>query len=237
MKNILKVVLLITAVGLSYAVYRTVQGYVEFHKKKVDRYADAVEQLKDVALAEKLYKVYKGEYTDNLDTLKNYIENGKIYNISRTDSSAYVYDPRKRIEVMKNFTIIDTLISPVSVKDSIFSAHPNGAKNFGFIEANGKKSPIKLYANYNDRIIGNDSTNIQRDYFFMGSVNKKDALEGLDPELIQRELEDEQSPIKSDVIKVGSDTRPSLEGNWSNDIDVRIKERRIAAKKAEIKNK
>lgn len=56
MKNILKVVLLITAVGLSYAVYRTVQGYVEFHKKKVDRYADAVEQLKDVALAENFIK-------------------------------------------------------------------------------------------------------------------------------------------------------------------------------------
>ena len=235
MKNIFKVLLVVLAVVLSFFIYRAVSSYVEFNREKVERYAVAVEQMQDLALAEKLYKIYNGEYTDNLDSLKNYIENGKIYNITRKDSSAYVFDPRKRIEVMKNFTIIDTLISPVSVKDSIFRNRDFNYKNFGYIPVNGKKFPIKLYASFNDRVIGNDSTNVQRDHFFMGTVDKKFALDGMDPELIQRELTDEQSPIKSEVIKVGSDTRPSLEGNWGTEIDVRIKEKRIAEANAKLK--
>ncbi|MBV7439837.1 hypothetical protein KRX57_00210 [Weeksellaceae bacterium TAE3-ERU29] len=235
MKNIFKVLLVVLAIVLSFFIYRSISSYVKFNKEKIDRYAIAVEQLQDLALAEKLYKTYTGEYTDNLDSLKHYIENGKIYSITRKDSSAYVFDPKKRIEVMKNFTIIDTIVSPVSVKDSIFKK-ASSYENFGYVPVNGKKFPIELYASFNDRIIGNDSTNIQRDHFFMGSISKKDVLDGMDPELIQREMKDEQSPIKSEKIKVGSDIRPSLEGNWATEIDVRIKEKKIAETKAKLKN-
>ena len=235
MKNIFKVLLVVLAIVLSFFIYRSVSSYVEFNNEKMDRYAIAVEQLQDLALAEKLYKTYTGEYTDNLDSLKNYIENGKIYSITRKDSSAYVFDPNKRIEVMKNFTIIDTLVSPVSVKDSIFK-RASSYDNFGYVPVNGQKFPIKLYASFNDRIVGNDSTNVQRDHFFMGSISKKNVLDGMEPELIQREINDEQSPIKSEDIKVGSDVRPSLEGNWGTEIDVLIKEKRIAESNAKLKN-
>ena len=235
MKNIFKVLLVVLAIVLSFFIYRSVSSYVEFNNEKMDRYAIAVEQLQDLALAEKLYKTYNGEYTDNLDSLKNYIETGKIYSITRKDSSAYVFDPNKRIEVMKNFTIIDTLVSPVSVKDSIFK-RASSYDNFGYVPVNGQKFPIKLYASFNDRIVGNDSTNIQRDHFFMGSISKKNVLDGMEPELIQREINDEQSPIKSEDIKVGSDVRPSLEGNWGTEIDVLIKEKRIAESNAKLKN-
>lgn len=235
MKNIFKVLLVVLAIVLSFFIYRSVSSYVEFNNEKMDRYAIAVEQLQDLALAEKLYKTYTGEYTDNLDSLKNYIENGKIYSITRKDSSAYVFDPNKRIEVMKNFTIIDTLVSPVSVKDSIFK-RVSSYDNFGYVPVNGQKFPIKLYASFNDRIVGNDSTNVQRDHFFMGSISKKNVLDGMEPELIQREINDEQSPIKSEDIKVGSDVRPSLEGNWGTEIDVLIKEKRIAESNAKLKN-
>ena len=235
MKNIFKVLLVVLAIVLAFFIYRSVSSYVEFNNEKMDRYAIAVEQLQDLALAEKLYKTYNGEYTDNLDSLKNYIETGKIYSITRKDSSAYVFDPNKRIEVMKNFTIIDTLVSPVSVKDSIFK-RASSYDNFGYVPVNGQKFPIKLYASFNDRIVGNDSTNVQRDHFFMGSISKKNVLDGMEPELIQREINDEQSPIKSEDIKVGSDVRPSLEGNWGTEIDVLIKEKRIAESNSKLKN-
>ena len=235
MKNIFKVLLVVLAIVLAFFIYGSVSSYVEFNNEKMDRYAIAVEQLQDLALAEKLYKTYNGEYTDNLDSLKNYIETGKIYSITRKDSSAYVFDPNKRIEVMKNFTIIDTLVSPVSAKDSIFK-RASSYDNFGYVPVNGQKFPIKLYASFNDRIVGNDSTNIQRDHFFMGSISKKNVLDGMEPELIQREINDEQSPIKSEDIKVGSDVRPSLEGNWGTEIDVLIKEKRIAESNSKLKN-
>lgn len=235
MKNIFKIVLLVTAIILGYLVYRSVDGFVDFHKQKMDRYVVAIEQLQDLALAEKLYKTYNGEYTNNLDSLKYFIKNGKIYNISRKDSSGYVRDARKNIDVMKNFTIIDTLISPVSVEDSIFGKRKSKFNDFGFVSVNGKKFPITLYASFNDRVVGEDSTNIQRDHFFMGSISKKDVLDGLDEELVKRELEDKTSPIDAEMIKVGSDTRPSLEGNWKTEVEVALAEKRNKAKRQEMR--
>lgn len=233
MKNVLKIALLVLAVILSYLIYSSVQGLVDFNKQKIVRYADAVAQLEDVANAERLYKGFHGEYTDNLDSLKNYINNGKILLINRKDTSKYVYDSRRRIEVMKSFTIVDTVYSSTSVKDSLFGKRP--LKGFGFVKVDGKDTPIKMYASFNDRIIGDDSTNIQRDHFFKASIEKRKVLAGLGDDYIEREMNDETSPIKEDVIQVGSDRRPTLEGNWSSEIDAVLKERKIENQNANLK--
>lgn len=224
MKNIIKIALLILAIFLSFMIYRSVDGLVTFNKLRVQRYADAAGQLQDVANAERLYKVYNGAYTDNLDSLKHYLKEGKIYIINRKDSSGYVYDSRKRIDVMKSFTIVDTIASATSVKDSILGNR--SIEDFGFVEIEGKKIPIDLYASFTDRIIGEDSTNIQRDHLFKASVSKKAVLAGLGDDYIEREMNDETSAVKADEIKVGSDRRPTLEGNWSSEVDQIVKERR-----------
>ena len=98
--------------------------------------------------------------------------------------------------------------------------------DFGFVTVNGKKLPIEMYASFADRIVGNDSTNIQRDHFFKAWVNKKDVLDGLGNDYIEREMSDETSPVKDEVLQVGSDTRPTLEGNWASEIDAALKARR-----------
>ena len=223
MKNILKIGLLLLAIFLAYMIFREVHGLVDFREQKVVRYTDAVAQLEDVANAQRLYKGYYGEYTDNLDSLKDYINNGKILMINRRDSSGYVRG-RGGIDVMRNFTITDTIMSSTSVKDSIFGRR--SLDNFGFVNVNGQKLPIEMYASYSDRIVGEDSTNIQRDHFFKAWVNKKDVLDGLGENYIAREMEDETSQVKSDVIQVGSDTRPTLEGNWASELDAALKARR-----------
>lgn len=235
MKNIIKIALLLLALFLAFLIFRSVHGLVNFKEQKIVRYTDAVAQLEDVANAQRLFKGYYGEYTDNLDSLKDYVNNGKILMINRKDSSGYVYDARKRIDVMKSFTIIDTIISNTSVKDSIFGKR--AMNNFGFVKVGEKNVPIQMYASFADRIVGNDSTNIQRDYFFKGWVDKKDVLAGLGDDYILREMNDETSEIKDDVIKVGSDKRPTLEGNWSSDIDIALKERRIKLDNARLNKK
>ncbi len=230
MKNGLKIFLIITAIVLSYLIYNSVDSLVKFREDRTSRYVDVIGQLKDVANAERLYLGARGAYTDNLDSLKDYLQNGKIYTISRKDSSAYVYDSQRRIDVMKNFTIFDTIELKTSVMDSVFGKRKNAFKDFGYVmiteDGNTERIPIKMYANYNDRIIGEDSTNIQRDFFFKGSVTKKDALRGLDSDMVAREIVDEQSPIKGEELSVGSDSRPSLEGNWGTDLDVLLREKR-----------
>lgn len=205
-------------------IYRSVNGLVKFESQRIERYANAAEKLQDVANAQRLYRGYYGQYTDNLDSLKNYINNGNILMINRKDSSGYVFDETKRIDVMKNFTIIDTIISPESVKDSIFGNR--SMENFGFVPVEGELIPIKMYASYVDRIVGQDSTNIQRDHLFKASVGKREVLKGLDEDYIQREMYDDTSPIKADEIQVGSDRRPTLEGNWAPVVDGKIRERR-----------
>lgn len=223
MKNILKIGLLVLAIILSYLIFRSVQGLVDFQEKKIVRYTEAVSSLEDVANAQRLYKGFYGKYTDNLDTLKTYINNGKILMINRRDSSGYVRG-RGGIDVMRNFTITDTIMSTTAVKDSIFGTR--SMDDFGFVTVNGKKLPIEMYASFADRIVGNDSTNIQRDHFFKAWVNKKDVLDGLGNDYIEREMSDETSPVKDEVLQVGSDTRPTLEGNWASEIDAALKARR-----------
>lgn len=230
MKNILKIGLLLLAVVLAFLIYKTIQNEVQFDKDRVDRYVTAIGQLQDVANAEKLYMGANGEYTDNLDSLKEYINNGKIMIVTRRDTSYYVYNSARRIDEMKSFTIFDTIVSPASVKDSIFGGR-NALDNFGYVPVDGKRVPIKLYASFSDRIVGEDSTNIQRDNFFMATVNKKDVLGGLDEDQVARELFDETSPIKGEVLQVGSDLRPSLEGNWGTDLDQELKKQRSTAAK------
>ncbi|MDO5655232.1 MAG: hypothetical protein Q4G27_03735 [Flavobacteriaceae bacterium] len=222
MKNILKIGLLITAIILAYLIFNSVNGLVRFGQQKVVRYTDAVAQLSDVANAQRLYRGFHGKYTDNLDSLKDYINNGKILMINRRDSSGYVRE--RGIDVMKNFTITDTLISTTNVKDSIFGRR--SMEDFGFVNVDGKSLPIQMYASYADRIVGQDSTNIQRDHFFKAWVNKKDVLSGLGNDYILREMADETSPVKAEVIQVGSDTRPTLEGNWSSELDAALKVKR-----------
>ena len=227
MKNILKIALLLLALVLAFMIFRSVNGLLSFRKAKMDRYTVAIAQLEDVANAQRLYKGFYGKYTDDIDSLKNYVNNGKILMINRKDSSGYVYDAAKRIDVMKNFTITDTIISPVSVKDSVFGNR--NLENFGEVNVDGKNIPIEMYASFADRFVGEDSTNLQRDHFFKAWVNKKDVLSGLDADYTAREMTDETSPIKDDVIQVGSDTRPTLEGNWSSEVDAALKDKRIKA--------
>lgn len=221
---ILKIFLLLLAIILAFFIYRSVNGLVKFEEQRIDRYADAAEKLIDIADAQRLYRGYYGHYTDNLDSLKNYINNGQILMINRKDSSGYVYDEARRIDVMRNFTIIDTLVSPISVKDSIFGNR--SMENFGFVPVEDKLIPIEMYTTFVDRVVGQDSTNIQRDHLFKASVSKRAVLEGLDEDYIQNEMYDETSPIKADEIQVGSDRRPTLEGNWSPVVDARIRDRR-----------
>lgn len=235
MKNILKIALIVLALGLAFIIFKSVQGMVDFGKEKMIRYANVAAQLEDVANTQKLYKNYYGEYTDSMDSLKQFLNEGKILIVNRRDTSRYVYDARKRIDVMKNFTIFDTIISPTSVKDSILGNR--SVANFGKVVVGDKSFPVKMYASFADRIIGNDSTNIQRDHFFVGSIQKRDALYGLDEEMIEREMNDEKSPIKEDVIKVGSDSRPTLGGNWTADIDGVLRSLRIKENNAKLKNK
>lgn len=229
MKNIIKIALLVLALFLSFMIYRSVDGLVNFNQQRLERYAIAAEQLQDVANAQRLYRVFKGGYTDNLDSLKQYLSDGKIYMINRTDSSGYVYDARKRIDVMKNFTVIDTIVSQTSVKDSVLGNR--SLENFGFVLIEGKKIPIDMYASYVDRVVGTDSTNVQRDHLFKASVSKRDVLAGLGDDYIDREMNDETSAVKADEIQVGSDRRPTLEGNWSSEVDRIIKDKRSGLNK------
>lgn len=225
MRNIIKIVLLITAAILAFLIFRSVQTFVDFNNKKIVRYAIAAESLQDIANAQRLYLGSNGQYTDNLDSLKHFLEHGRIMTVRRRDSSAYVFDQRRRIDVMRDFTIFDTLYLDSSVKDSVFRGR-DGMQNFGFVTIEGERIPVDMYASFSDRVVGGDSTNIQRDHFFKASVPKRKIFTGLEPSMIEREMTLQTAPVREEVISVGSEFRPTLEGNWSNEIDAALRMRR-----------
>lgn len=111
--NILKVVLFLVACLLAYLLYDSITGEIEY-RKEVQRVEELViDKLEKIRVAELAYKDAKGEFTNEFDSLINFVNTGKLkilIEYGDKDDTTSVY----RQEVQE-----------VSVKDSLF-------KNYNF---------------------------------------------------------------------------------------------------------
>ena len=119
--NVLKAVLVLAVVGLSYYLYEIIQQPIRFEKIKTERYTkikDRLEQIRDVQ------KVYRSEYlifAKDFNSLISFVDTGKESIIERKDSSFKYYNDVFQQEMEKDTTIIRVL-GYRSVKESMFGA-------------------------------------------------------------------------------------------------------------------
>ena len=205
-KGIQATLLIASLIGL-YLIYKSIQTPIEFARESKARYAKVIAVLKDIRKSEEAYEAVNKTYTNSFDELEKFIENGQFYITTQRDTSWTEFDKHFKIDVLKQNVVTDT-IGKVLVKDSLFKGSDR-YKQMASVTIGDRTIPIKIETG----VITRD--NDVKFPVFEVKVSKKDILEGLDEEEIERELQKVGvNDIKGPYVSVGSMTEVSSNGNW-----------------------
>ena len=205
-KGIQATLLIVSLIGL-YLIYKSIQTPIEFARESKARYAKVIAVLKDIRKSEEAYEAVNKTYTNSFDELEKFIENGQFYITTQRDTSWTEFDKHFKIDVLKQNVVTDT-IGKVLVKDSLFKGSDR-YKQMASVTIGDRTIPIKIETG----VITRD--NDVKFPVFEVKVSKKDILEGLDEEEIEKELQKVGvNDIKGPYVSVGSMTEVSSNGNW-----------------------
>ncbi len=196
MKTIIQIVLGIAIVVLSYMIYSSIMGRIEFEKQAKERREAVIERLKDIRTAQIAYKNANGEFAKDFDKLISWVKTGKIQVIKQ------IGDAEDSVAVARGEVIRDTIFIPAI--DTVFSASYLGKrKNFDIDQ-------LPIIPNSDGDKFEMDAGEITRN-----NVKVK-VFEVFAPyKSIYKGLETDKHSIKmDDGLRVGSMTEPSTNGNW-----------------------
>ena len=201
----------ILAIFFSYKIYDSINGPINFNKKKNERYALVINKLKLIRKAQIAHKDVKGVFSNNFDSLVKFIDTGIFTLIEKRDSSYMEYDRTYRIDMLREVVVIDTL-GFVPVKDSLFK-NSNAYKNFADIPVEGVEAKFDINADIIDK-------NGYRAPVFEVKVAKDVILFDQDKDLIKIENETVSvDGVNGPSIILGSLTEVSTNGNWPTIFD------------------
>ena len=201
----------ILAIFFSYKIYDSINGPINFNKKKNERYALVINKLKLIRKAQIAHKDVKGFFSNNFDSLVKFIDTGIFTLIEKRDSSYMEYDRTYRIDMLREVVVIDTL-GFVPVKDSLFK-NSNAYKNFADVPVEGVEAKFDINADIIDK-------NGYRAPVFEVKVAKDVILFDQDKDLIKIENETVSvDGVNGPSIILGSLTEVSTNGNWPTIFD------------------
>lgn len=190
LSKVLSLVFLVVAIGLGYLLWKGVEDVVVAEKKIALTEAAIIEKLQMLRDAELAYQAANGNYADNWNDLKNFIQDGKIWIVQRKETTKLLDYGAEEITVE-----IDTLGS-VPVMDSLFNErkYPDfNLESLAIVPGSGGKQ-FEFFAD-----------EVERNSYVI------DVFEIRDPAPInpERTLNNNEK-----ALKVGSRTDASTEGNW-----------------------
>ena len=201
----------ILAIFFSYKIYDSINGPINFNKKKNERYALVINKLKLIRKAQIAHKDVKGVFSDNFDSLAKFIDTGIFTLIEKRDSSYMEYDRTYRIDMLREVVVIDTL-GFVSVKDSLFK-NSIAYKNFADVPVEGVEAKFDINADIIDK-------NGYKAPVFEVKIAKDLILFDQDKDLIKIENETVSvDGVNGPSIILGSLTEVSTNGNWPTIFD------------------
>ena len=77
MKTLLQIALVVIIVGLSYLVYDSIQQPIRFQQDQKTRATAVIERLKGIRDVQVAYRSIHNRYTGSIDTLVDFVRNGK----------------------------------------------------------------------------------------------------------------------------------------------------------------
>ena len=197
MKTVLKVLLAVIILVLSYAIFESIMKPVRFDREKSLRYEGVVQALKDIRDAERLFRQHNKRYTSNWDSLVNYMKTGTIPVVKM------IPDPK---DTTFTRSISDT-IGRVAILDSLFGKRANfDINNLSLIPGtNGQKFELEA-----GKI---DKGGLKVDVFEARAHNDV-ILDGLDSQLIRNLNKGLEDINRFPGLKVGSMLEDTTDGNW-----------------------
>ena len=213
MKTGVQAFLWLLCIFLSYKIYDSINKPINFNEVKYNRYYDVIDRLKEIRTAQIAYKDVNGVYSNNFDSLVNFIDNGIFTLIEKRDSSYLEYDRIYRIDMLKEVVVVDTL-GFVSVKDSLFKNNTS-YKDMKKIPVNGIDTVFQIDA----RII---MINEYKAPVFEVKVSKNIVLFDQDEDLLKLENETISiDGVNGSEIVLGSLNEVSTNGNWPKVFDAK----------------
>jgi len=209
-KPVLIIALWVLIAFLGYSTFQSIYNPVLFDKVKEKRYTAVIKNLVDIRNAEMAHRQVKGRFTDNFDSLVNFIEEAKFTITQRRNSVVRDEAASKQfgVDMTKEVIITDTL-GYVTVKDSLFK-NSDRYKTMINVPVGKPGSKFELKAGF----IEQEDVKIP---VFEASVKKEIVLYDQDKDLIMQENQVPSSVVgvAGDAIKVGSMEESSTNGNWS----------------------
>lgn len=188
--RILSFVFLIIALGLGYMLFRSVDDVMQEEKRIAATEARIIEKLQMLRDAQTAFIATKGEYAGNWNDLRNFIQNGKIWLVQRSETTTLLEYGKEEITVT-----LDTLGS-VYVIDSLFNErkYPNfNLENLQVVPGSGGKE-FEFFADKVER-----------------NQRQIPVFEIRDPAPINPKRRENN---KEKALRVGSRTDSSTSGNW-----------------------
>ena len=211
-RKIITYVLYLLSIILVFQIYNSIDAPIEFNKVKNERYQKVIERLKDIRNAQVAFKSVNGIYSDNFDSLVNFIETGQFTIIEKRDSSYMQYDRVYRIDMLREVIVVDTL-GFVSVKDSLFK-NDNRYKDLALVPIDGIDEKFSIKAD----IIDKNGYNVP---VFEVKVSKDIILFDQNKDLLMQEKETVSvDGVNGPALVLGSLEDVSTNGNWPTTFDV-----------------
>jgi hypothetical protein len=188
--KVLSLVFFVVAVFLGYLLFKGVDDVVEEEKRIALLEAVTIEKLEMLRDAQLAYQGSNGKYASTWDSLKTYIQTGKIWLVQRTETTNLLEYGKEEVTVK-----FDTLGS-VGVIDSLFNERkrPNfNLETLPVVPGSGGKQ-FEFFAD-----------KIERNNYMVNVFEIRDPA----PINPKRRLNKNEK-----ALRVGSRTDASTEGNW-----------------------
>ena len=196
---------------LFYFVYNSINSQVKFNEEAGIRITENVQKLKDLRQLQVKYKQTKGAFADNFDNLIYFLENDSMPIIKATGETpdSLINGVQMSDELALELGLITRDTAYVSAKETVFDA----------TYMNNRKNDFPLYIDklktipYSNSIYNIDAGQVEKGnvivQVFEISTNYRTVFTGLDAENKSYDLDA--------LLKVGSMTEASLNGNWKSE--------------------
>ena len=201
--SIIKILLWPVILILCFFVYNSISSEIKFQKKAKLRISENVQKLKDLRTLQIAYKKVNNEYADNFKTLLDFYYNGTIPIIKAVGEN--LTDSLSDDEAIE-LGIISRDTTYVPAKDVVFNNNYLESRNNEFqlnIKMLNQIPYTNLEYNIDAGIVDKGKVSV---HVFEISASFKNILNGLNAKNKNFDLEK--------LLKVGSMTEASLNGNW-----------------------
>jgi|TARA_B100000767_G_scaffold7146_1_gene7034 hypothetical protein len=211
--NKITAVLCVLAVFLIYKNISSISAPIEFNKVKTERYLKVIDRLKDIRNAQIAFKSVNGVYSNNFDSLINFVDTAEYTLIQKRDSSFLEYDRTYRIDMLREVVVIDTL-GFASVKDSLFGTS-NRYKNMAQVPIKGPEG--YSFFKIKSEIIKKGDYDVP---VFEVSVSKDIVLWDQNKDLLKQEKSlMSVDGVNGPSLVLGSLVEVNTNGNWPTTYD------------------